>query len=136
MMDSYLNVMFIEGNVSPGIGNHGLKWKRELMDDLVTLMYEQTILIHERPSEYDLRIGERVYGKHGNYWELVVNEQHEKCNKQVKFNPCEELKIEGMAEDDAADLGAPDGPSDDGDASGGDGGGGGGEDEDDDVGDR
>jgi len=121
MMDAYLNVQFIEGNVSPGIGNHGLKWKRELMDDLVTMMYEQTILIAERPSEFDLRIGERVYGKHNNYWELVVNEHHEKCNKSVKFNPCEELKIEGVVDEESdSDTGSNDdsavGASDDDDS--------------------
>jgi len=100
MMDSFLNLMFIEGNVSPGIGNHGLKWKRELMDDLVTMMYEQTILIHERPAEFDLHIGERVYGKHNNYWEMIINEHHEKCNNDNKFNPCAELKPEGIPEEE------------------------------------
>ena len=100
MMDQYLNVNFIEGNVSPGLGNHGLKWKRELMDDLILLMYEQTVLIHERPQEYDLRIGERVYGKYSNYWEVIVNEQHEKCNKQAKFDPCKELKLDGVVDDE------------------------------------
>jgi len=96
MMDAYLNVYFIEGNVSPGLGAHKLKWKTQLMDDLVTLMYKQTTLIHERPDEYDMRIGERVFGPYGNYWELVVHEQHEKCNKkEYGFNPCKELKNEG-----------------------------------------
>mmetsp|Transcript_42341 Transcript_42341/g.67884 ORF Transcript_42341/g.67884 Transcript_42341/m.67884 type:complete len:594 (+) Transcript_42341:2182-3963(+) len=103
MMDANLNVQFIEGNVSPGIGSHNLKWKRELMEDLVTMMYEQVMLIHERPQEYDLRIGDRVYGKNNNYWELLVNEHYEKCNKQIKFDPCKELRLEG-AEDDADDL--------------------------------
>eukprot|EP00924_Labyrinthula_sp_SR-Ha-C_P008998 maker-scaffold_2-snap-gene-9.4-mRNA-1 protein AED:0.00 eAED:0.00 QI:200/1/1/1/0/0/2/395/530 len=88
MFDEFLNVFFIEGNVSPGLGSHNLKWKSKLMDDLVGMMYEQTTLLHETPEEYDMRIGERVYGKNGNYWELIVHEKHEKCNPEYKFNPC------------------------------------------------
>ena len=103
MMDQFLNVMFIEGNVSPGIGNHGLKWKKELMEDLVVMMYQQVTTIAERPNEFDLRIGERVFGKYNNYWELIVNEHFEKCNKQQKFDPCKELKPEGV-EVDPEDL--------------------------------
>jgi len=72
------------------------------MDDLVTMMYEQTVLIAERPSEFDLRIGDRVYGKYNNYWEHIVNEQHEKCSKAAKFDPCKELKVEGLVEEDAS----------------------------------
>mmetsp|Transcript_18959 Transcript_18959/g.37230 ORF Transcript_18959/g.37230 Transcript_18959/m.37230 type:complete len:610 (-) Transcript_18959:325-2154(-) len=109
MMDAYLNVMFIEGNVSPGIGNHGLAWKRKKMLDLVTLMYEQTMMIHERPSEFNLRIGDRVYGPNDNYFELIINEHYEKCNADAKFNPCEELKPEGVPdepEDEVVDDGS------------------------------
>mmetsp|Transcript_5921 Transcript_5921/g.7174 ORF Transcript_5921/g.7174 Transcript_5921/m.7174 type:complete len:495 (+) Transcript_5921:162-1646(+) len=94
MMDKYLNVYFIEGNVSPGLGSHKLSWKSKLMDDLVGMMYQQTTLIHERPDEFDMRIGERVFGPNGNYWELVVHERHESCNKKYKFNPCTELARE------------------------------------------
>ncbi|GBG24232.1 Tubulin polyglutamylase TTLL5 [Hondaea fermentalgiana] len=118
MMDAYLNVMFIEGNVSPGIGNHGLAWKRKMMLDLVQIMYEQTMLIHEKPSEFDLRIGDRVYGPNNNYFELVVNEHHEKCNSAAKFNPCKELKPEGVPdvpEEEVADDGADPGPDGDDD---------------------
>ena len=93
MMDANLNPMFIEGNVSPGLGSHDLKWKRNLMDDLVTQMYTQAQIIAETPQDFDMIIGDRVYGPKGNYWELVVHEQAEKCDKKYKFNPCEELPI-------------------------------------------
>lgn len=92
MMDEYLNVMFIEGNVSPGMGSHKLKWKSNLMDDLILMMYKTTTLIHETPDKFDLRIGDRIFGNNGNYWELVVNEKLEQCNKKYRFNPCKELK--------------------------------------------
>ena len=88
MMDASLNPFFIEGNVSPGLGSHGLEWKKQLMDDLISMMYEQVVLIAERPDEFDLRIGERIYAEHGNFWELIVHEQHEKCDKTSSFDPC------------------------------------------------
>ena len=94
MMDAYLNVYFIEGNVSPGIGSHGIRWKTNLMNDLITMIYQTTTTIQERPDEFDMRIGERMYGPNGNYWELIVHEQHEKCDPSYKFDPCKELKNE------------------------------------------
>lgn len=91
MIDSYLRPMFIEGNVSPGLGSHELKWKKELMDDLIYLMYEQVMIIHERPDEFDLVPGDRVYGPHDNYWQLLVHETLEQCDKKWLFDPCKEL---------------------------------------------
>lgn len=92
MMDENLRPMFIEGNVSPGLGAHELKWKKDLMDDLVTLMYQTTTQIAERPDEFKLMIGDRLYGPRGNYWELVVHEQHEQCDKKYALDPCKDLK--------------------------------------------
>ena len=92
MMDANLRPYFIEGNVSPGLGSHELKWKKNLMDDLLSMMYEQATMIAERPDEFDLRLGDRIYGTHDNYWQLLVHEQHELCDKQKHtFDPCKEF---------------------------------------------
>lgn len=92
MMDSNLRPMFIEGNVSPGLGSHNLSWKKNLMDDLILLMYQTSTEIAETPEKFDMRIGERRYGKNGNYWELLLHEKMEQCDESFKFNPCVELK--------------------------------------------
>jgi hypothetical protein len=91
MMDANLRPMFIEGNVSPGLGSHELKWKKELMDDLITIMYDQVMVLHERPDEFDLVPGDRIYGAHDNYWQLLVHETLEQCDKKFTFDPCKEL---------------------------------------------
>ena len=91
MMDANLRPMFIEGNVSPGLGSHELKRKKELMDDLITMMYEQVMILHERPDEFDLQPGDRIYGPHDNYWQLLVHEGLEQCDKRFAFDPCKEL---------------------------------------------
>ena len=83
--------MFIEGNVSPGLGSHNLKWKTNLMDDLITIMYEQVMTLHERPDEFTLTPGDRIYGAKDNYWQLLVHEQLEQCDKKFLFDPCKEL---------------------------------------------
>ena len=73
MVDANLRPMFIEGNVSPGLGSHDLKWKKELMDDLISIMYQQVILIAERPDDFDMQIGDRIYGDNGNVRRFAVN---------------------------------------------------------------
>ena len=62
------------------------------MDDLITLAYQHVLMIHERPDEFQLAPGDRVYGANDNYWEVLVHEALEQCDAKWKFDPCKELR--------------------------------------------
>ena len=62
------------------------------MDDLIGMIYEQILILHERPDEFELIPGDRIYGDNNNYWQVLVHEALESCDKKFSFDPCKELK--------------------------------------------